>query len=52
MVCSMFVLLSEVPAGSSQVLIPRRTRGKQSGATKSKGKTMYANVIWWAEVIR
>jgi hypothetical protein len=48
----LLVLLSEVRAGSSQVLISRRARGKQSGAAKIRGKDINANAIWWAVVTR
>jgi hypothetical protein len=48
----LLVSLSEVRAGSSQVLISWRARGKQSGAAKIRGKDIHANVIWWAVVIR
>jgi hypothetical protein len=41
----LLVLLSEVWAGSSQVLILRRARSKQSGAAKSIGSDVYANAI-------
>jgi hypothetical protein len=48
----LLVLLSEVQAGSSQVLILRRAKGKQSGAAKIRGKGIHANAIWWTVVIR